>query len=111
VHSLALAIVIVGLTTAGCAQLAQPSAEAPAAAVSQQECVSAVFSVLTGIIAKPQDDQPFEDFVNHYGTQSATYTAYRDSYNPFYNEAVEHGIKAAENDVRTVVNRDCSTDS
>jgi hypothetical protein len=110
VHSLAVAIIIVGLATAGCAQYAEPSAGAPVA-ISQQECVSAVFTVLTGIIAKPQDDQPFVDFVNHYGTQSATYTAYRDSYNPFYNEAIHHGIKAAENDVRIVVTRDCSTDS
>jgi ubiquitin len=109
-HSLAVVIIIVGLATAGCAQFAEPSAGAPTP-VSQHECVDAVFTVLSGIIAKPQDDQPFEDFVNHYGTQSATYTAYRDSYNPFYNEAVQHGIKAAENDVRTVVTRDCTTDS
>jgi len=108
VHRLAVAIIIAGLTTAGCAQLTDPSAEPPAA-VSQQTCVDAVFTVLTGTITSPQDDHPFEDFVNRYGTQSATYAAYRDSYNPFYNEAVQHGIKAAEDDVRTVVTRDCST--
>ena len=106
--SLAVAIIIVGLTAAGCGQYGEPSAAA-AAPVSQQECVSAVYSVLSGMVAKPDDDQPFDDFVTHYGTTSPTYAAYRDSFDPFYNEAVAHGIKAAEQAVRDTVAKDCST--
>ena len=106
--SLAVAIIIVGLTAAGCGQYADSSASA-AVPVSQQECVSAVYTVLSGMIAKPDDDQPFDDFVTRYGTTSATYTAYRDSFDPFYNEAVAHGIKAAEQAVRGTVTKDCST--
>lgn len=107
---LVVAIVIVGLTSAGCGQ-DSTSGAAGLASISPQECEQAVFDVLSGIIAKPQDDQPFETFVSRYGTQSATYAAYRDSFNPFYNEAVSHGIKAAENDVRGTVTKDCSADS
>jgi hypothetical protein len=106
--ALAVAIIIVGLTAAGCGQYADPSAAA-STPVSQQECVSAVYTVLSGMIAKPDDDQPFDDFVTHYGTTSATYAAYRDSYDPFYNEAITHGIKAAEEAVHGTVTRDCST--
>jgi hypothetical protein len=108
--TLAVAIIIVGLTAAGCGQYADPSAAA-APPVTQQECVSAVYTVLTSMVAKPDDDQPFDDFVTHYGTGSPTYTAYRDSFDPFYNEAVAHGLKAAESAVRGTVTRDCSTTS
>jgi hypothetical protein len=108
----AVAIIIIGLTTAGCGHFigssTDPSADA-AGQVSQQECVSAVYTVLTGMVAKPDDDQPFEDFVNRYGADSPTYTAYRDSFDPFYTDAVTHGIKSAEQDVRTLVTRDCAT--
>lgn len=106
--TLALAIIIVGLTAAACGQPAEPSVDA-SAPVSQQECVSAVYTVLSGMIAKPDDDQPFDDFVTRYSPTSATYTAYRDSFDPFYSEAVTHGVKAAEDAVRTTVTRDCST--
>jgi hypothetical protein len=106
----AVLVIIVGLTTVGCGQYADPSAEA-STPVNQQQCVSAVYNVLTAMIAKPDDDQPFDDFVTHYGTTSATYTAYRDSFDPFYNEAVAHGIKAAETAVRDTVTRDCATAS
>ena len=106
--TLVVAIIIVGLTTAGCGQYADPSADA-STPVSQQECVSAVYDVLSGMVAKPDDDQPFDDFVTRYGTTSATYAAYRDSFDPFYNEAVAHGIKAAESAVRDTVTRDCAT--
>lgn len=108
--TLAVAIIIVGLTAAGCGQYSDPSATA-ATPVTQQECVSAVYTVLTGMVAKPDDDQPFDDFVTHYGTTSPTYAAYRDSFDPFYNEAVAHGLKAAEAAVRGTVTRDCSTTS
>lgn len=108
--TLAVAIIVVGLTAAGCGQPAEQSAEAPAP-VSQQECVSAVYTVLSGMIVKPDDDQPFDDFVARYSPTSPTYTAYRDSFDPFYNEAVSHGIKAAEDAVRSTVTRDCSTTS
>ncbi|HEY4019034.1 MAG TPA: hypothetical protein VGM75_10130 [Pseudonocardiaceae bacterium] len=104
--TLVVAIIIVGLATASCGQY--PTADA-ATPISQQECVSAVYTVLTGMIAKPNDDQPFDDFVTHYGTASPTYAAYRDSFDPFYNEAVAHGIKAAEQTVRGTVTKDCST--
>ena len=69
--TLAVAIIIVGLTAAGCGQYADSTATATAATpVTQQECVSAVYTVLTGMIAKPDDDQPFDDFVTRYGTTS-----------------------------------------
>src|SRR5437879_12066764 len=103
--TLAVAIIIVGLTSAGCGQHADPGASA-ATPVSQQECVSAVYTVLTGMVAKPDDDQPFGEFVTRYGTTSPTYAAYRDSFDPFYAEAVAHGIKAAEQAVRGTVTRD-----
>ena len=105
--SLAVAIIIVGLTAAGCGQYTDASASA--APVSQQECVSAVYTVLTGMVATPDDDQPFDNFVTRYGTTSPTYAAYRDSFDPFYNEAVAHGIKAAEQVVHGTVAKDCST--
>lgn len=108
--TLTVAIIIVGLTAAGCGQYAASTATA-ATPVTQQECVSAVYTVLTGMVAKPDDDQPFDDFVTRYGTTSSTYTAYRDSFDPFYNEAVAHGLKAAETAVRGTVTRDCSTTS
>jgi hypothetical protein len=109
--TLAVAIIIVGLTTVSCGQYSDSTASTSAAAgpVSQQECVSAVYTVLTGMIAKPNDDHPFDDFVTHYGTTSPTYAAYRDSFDPFYSEAVAHGIKAAEQTVRGTVTKDCST--
>lgn len=103
----AVAIIIIGLTAAGCGRYVDPSAD-PGSQVPPQECVSAVYTVLTGMVAKPDDDQPFEDFVNRYGAASPTYTAYRDSFDPFYNDAVAHGIKAAEQDVRATVTRDCA---
>lgn len=106
--TLAVAIIIVGLTTAACGQPAGPNVDA-SAPVSQQECVSAVYTVLSGMIAKPDDDQPFDDFVTRYSPNSPTYTAYRDSFDPFYSEAVAHGVKAAEDAVRGTVTRDCST--
>ncbi|HJP80064.1 MAG TPA: hypothetical protein VJ914_37680 [Pseudonocardiaceae bacterium] len=106
--TLAVAIIIIGLTTAACGQPSGPSVDA-SAPVSQQECVSAVYTVLSGMIAKPDDDQPFDDFVTRYSPTSPTYTAYRDSFDPFYSEAVAHGVKAAEDAVRSTVTRDCST--
>ena len=108
--TLAVAIIIVGLTAAGCGQYAD-SGGAAASPVSRQECVSAVYAVLTGMVAKPDDDQPFEDFVTRYGTTSPTYAAYRDSFDPFYTEAVAHGLKAADAAVHNTVTRDCSTTS
>lgn len=106
--TLAVAIIIVGLTTVSCGQYSDPTADS-ASPVSQQECVSAVYTVLSGMIAKPDDDQPFDDFVTRYGTTSPTYAAYRDSFDPFYNEAVAHGIKVAEETVRGTVTKDCAT--
>ncbi len=103
----AVAIIIIGLTTAGCGRYIDPSAYS-SGQVTQRECVSAVYTVLSGMVAKPDDDQPFENFLSRYGTASPTYTAYRDSFDPFYNDAVAHGIKAAEQDVRTTVTRDCA---
>lgn len=104
----AVAIIVIGLTTAGCGRYVDPGADS-SGQVSRQECVSAVYAVLSGMVARPNDDQPFEDFVNHYGAASPTYTAYRDSFDPFYNDALTHGIKAAEQDVRATVIRDCTT--
>lgn len=106
--TLAVAIIIVGLTTVSCGQYSD-STSAATGPVSRQECVSAVYTVLSGMIAKPNDDQPFDDFVTRYGTTSPTYTAYRDSFDPFYNEAVAHGIKVAEETVRGTVTKDCAT--
>ena len=108
--TVAVAIIIVSLTTAGCGQPAEESA-AVSAPVSQQECVSAVYTVLSGMIVKPDDNAPFDDFVTRYGTASPTYAAYRDSFDPFYSEASAHGIKAAETAVHATVTKDCSTAS
>jgi hypothetical protein len=109
--TLAVAIIIVGLTTASCGQYTDTTADAATATVSRQECASAVYTVLSGMIAKPDDDQPFDDFVTRYGTTSPTYAAYRDSFDPFYNEAIVHGIKAGEQTVRDTVTKDCATAS
>lgn len=106
--TLVVAIIIVGLATASCGQYPTADAATPTS-TSPQECVSAVYTVLTGMIAKPNDNQPFDDFVTHYGTTSPTYAAYRDTFDPFYNEAVAHGIKVAEQTVRGTVTKDCST--
>ncbi|HEX4221359.1 MAG TPA: hypothetical protein VHZ97_03285, partial [Pseudonocardiaceae bacterium] len=61
--TVAVAIIIVGLTATGCGQPSDASTAAASAPVSQQECVSAVYTVLSGMIAKPDDNQPFDDFV------------------------------------------------
>jgi hypothetical protein len=94
------------LAACGCAQ--RPPAVSLTAAVSTQQCVQDVFAVLAAMITKPYDDQPFADFVAEYGTDSPAYTAYRDSFTPFYNEAVAHGVASAEAKLTTGVQRDCS---
>jgi hypothetical protein len=102
----AAAAVVVLLTTCGCAQ--RPPSVSLAASVSTQQCVQDVFTVLSAMIDKPYDDQPFADFVSRYGTTSPAYTAYRDSFTAFYSEAVAHGVSTAEKNLLAGVTKDCT---
>jgi hypothetical protein len=109
-HRPALGLVAV-VVIAGCAAASCGSAEptsAPPPSATPQQCVQAVFDALTGMITEPRRDQPFEEFVTRFGTASPAYAAYQDSFGQFYGAAVSHGVRAAENNVRVTVNRDCA---
>jgi hypothetical protein len=102
-----LAVVILGCTATGCAQSPVPIQAAPRA-TAQQACVQAVFDVLSGMVSRPFDNRPFEDFVTRYGTQSVTYSAYRDAFAPFYDLAATDGVRSAEQRLRGAITKECA---
>ena len=104
-----LAVVIFGGTATGCAQSPSSPAQAVPRATAQQACVQAVFDVLSGMFSRPFDSRPFQDFVTRYGTQSVTYSAYRDAFAPFYDLAATNGVHGAEQRLRAAVTRECAT--
>jgi hypothetical protein len=108
--------VLVGVATgalaAGCARppqtMSQATAGSPNPATAAQQCAQAVFTLLSTMVSRPYDGRPVQDFLLRYGTTSAAYAAYRDSFTMFFNEAAQHGVQAAENAVRVLVQRDCA---
>lgn len=102
-----LAVVIVGGTATGCAQPTSPTQAIPRA-TAQQACVQAVFDVLSGMVSRPFDNRPFQDFVTRYGTQSVTYNAYRNTFAPFYDLAATQGVRGAEQHLRPAITKDCA---
>jgi hypothetical protein len=105
-------IAIVIAVTACCvgAGCGQPSSaiRTPTAQDTGQECVQAVFSVLSGMFTKPYDNGPFEAFITRYGTQSVTYNAYLDVFTSFYSLSTAAGVTSAESRLRSTVTRDCA---
>jgi hypothetical protein len=97
-------VVVIGCAAVACGQ----ADTAPAAPSAQQQCVQAVFDVLSGMITKPYDSQPFADFVTRYGTQSVTYSAYLDVFSSFRSLSAAQGVRAAEDRLRAAVTRDCA---
>ena len=96
--------VVVGCAVAACGQPdATPRAPSP-----QQECVQAVFDVLSGMVSRPYDNRPFADFVTRYGTQSVPYSAYLDVFTSFRSLSASQGVHGAENRLRAIVTRDCA---
>lgn len=102
--------VLLAIGCAGCAQQTQTTLSAPtSAAVSPREqCVRAVFTVLAGMVSRPYDNRPFEDFVTRYGPGSVTYSAYRDAFTAFYDLAATDGVRGAEDRLRASVTRECA---
>ncbi|HEX5403778.1 MAG TPA: hypothetical protein VFX16_15935 [Pseudonocardiaceae bacterium] len=98
------------LMVGGCGQAAQTT-PGPSAAITQQQCVQAVFNVLRGMASKPYDAQPFESFVTTYGTQSVTYDAYLDVFTSFNTLSANNGVQRAETRLLPTVSRDCSPGS
>ena len=100
------------MLVAGCGAGPQSSAATPVptpdSTTSTQQCAQAVLTVLSAMASQPYDGQPVQDFLTRYSTTSAAYTAYRNSFTAFFNQASEHGVQAAEDAVRTQVQRDCS---
>jgi hypothetical protein len=103
-----LAVVIFGCTATGCAQSPAPPIQAVPMATAQQACVQAVFDVLSGMVSRPFDNRPFQDFVTRYGTQSVTYSAYRDAFAPFYDLAASNGVRGAEQRLRADITKECA---
>lgn len=91
---------------AACAQ--QPPATTPTAGDAQQECVQAVFTVLSGMFTRPYDNAPFERFITRYGTQSVTYNAYLNVFTSFYSLSTASGVAEAESRLRPTLMRDCA---
>lgn len=104
------AVVVVGCVATGCAH-ADSSLQRPTRADAQQQCVQAVFGVLSGMADRPYDSRPFADFVTRYGTQSVTYSAYLDVFTPFQSLSASQGVQGAENRLRATVTRDCAAAS
>jgi len=100
-----LAVVILGCAASGCAQ--SPGQAVPRA-TARQDCVRAVFDVLSGMAARPFDNQPFQDFVTRYGTESVTYNAYRNAFAPFYDLAATQGVLGAEQRLRAEITKECA---
>jgi hypothetical protein len=103
-------VVVVGCVVTGCGE-AVSTPQGPTQASNQQQCVQAVFDVLSGMIAKPFDNAPFQAFVTRYGTQSVTYNAYLDVFTSFYSLSADHGVPGAESRLRAIVARDCTQPS
>jgi hypothetical protein len=108
VAGVVLAVVIFGGAATGCAQSPSSPTQAVPRATAQQACVQAVFDVLSGMFSRPYDNRPFQDFVTRYGTQSVTYSAYRDAFAPFYDLAATGGVRGAEQHLRAAVTRECA---
>lgn len=108
--------VLVGVATgalvAGCGRAPQANAGSPAGspdpAPAAQQCAQAVFTLLSTMVSRPYDGRPIQNFLLRYSTTSAAYAAYRDSFTMFFNQAAQHGVQAAEDAVRVLVQRDCS---
>jgi hypothetical protein len=103
----AACVAVVGCAVVACGQ----ADSAPRAPSPQQQCVQAVFGVLSGMITRPYDSQPFADFVTRYGTQSVTYSAYLDVFSSFRDLSAAQGVHAAEDRLRGTVTRDCAAAS
>ena len=101
-----LAGVAAGVLLTGCGK-AQASAGSAQTSTAQQ-CAQAVLGVLSTMVSRPYDSNTVQDFLRRYDAGSAAYTAYRDSFTTFFSQADEHGVQAAENAVRVLVQRDCS---
>jgi hypothetical protein len=104
------AVVVVGCVAAGCGSDASGT-QGPTGENVRQECVDAVFGVLSGMIERPYDNRPFQDFVTRYGTGSVTYSAYLDVFSSFYSLSASQGVHAAEARLRSTVTRDCAASS
>jgi hypothetical protein len=102
------ALVIFGIT--GCAQSGQTPSTLPTTGNTspREQCVQAVFTVLSGMVSRPYDNRPFEDFVTRYGTGSVTYSAYLTAFTPFYDLASTQGIRGAETRLRPTIERACA---
>lgn len=108
------ALAVAGAVTACCliAGCGQPSSTLePTRGPNQQECVQAVFDVLSGMFSRPYDSGPFESFITRYGTQSVTYNAYLDVFTSFYSLSNSGGVPGAESRLRPIVTRDCAAAS
>jgi len=103
--------VLLAIGCAGCAQQTQTTLSVPTSAVvsPQEQCVRAVFAVLDGMVSRPYDNRPFEDFVTRYGPGSVTYSAYRDAFTPFYDLSATEGVRGAEDRLRASVTKECAT--
>jgi hypothetical protein len=103
------AVLMIGCAATGCAQTSQTTQAVPTNPVTpQQQCVQAVFAVLSAMVSHPYDNRPFEDFVARYGTTSVTYAAYRDAFTPFYDLSATRGIRGAEDRLRDSVTKECA---
>jgi hypothetical protein len=110
VARLCAAVVVIGCVAAACADSTSPS-QGSASSNPQQQCVQAVFDVLSGMITRPYDNRPFEAFVTRYGTQSVTYNAYLDVFTSFYGLSADDGVRGAEQRLRPTVTKDCGASS
>lgn len=110
VGCVAVCCVAVCCVAAGCGT-GVPGSEGAPAESAQQECVDAVFGVLSGMIDRPYDNRPFQDFVTRYGTGSVTYSAYLDVFSSFYSLSASQGVRGAEDRLRATVTRDCAAAS
>lgn len=104
-------LIIIGC--AGCAQQSQTNqtnhaVPTSAAITPQEQCVRAVLTVLSGMVSRPYDNRPFEDFVTRYGPGSVTYSAYRDAFTPFYYLSSTEGVNGAENRLRAQITNECA---
>jgi hypothetical protein len=104
------AVVVIGCVATGCAAPAS-TGQVLTKTNAQQECVQAVFDVLSGMVNRPYDNRPFEDFVTRYGTGSVTYTAYLDAFAPFYDLSTTQGVQGAEQRLRASITRECAAAS
>jgi hypothetical protein len=99
----AVTVIAIGCLAAGCGQ-SSPAGHPGTVA----QCVRAVFDVLSGMVNRPFDDRPFQDFVVRYGTGSVAYTTYRDLFTSFHRLANSVGVRATEDRLRPIATRDCA---